>query len=86
MEWNGDVRFYIKNFLFLLLDEVPDGSEDIFDFSPTLPDLVSYSTTSFGNYCTKGCSWFPSGNKILVPCEDARLVNYFRFNFNFLNI
>jgi WD40 repeat protein len=63
----------LMDYSYLATDaQTSNQPEEGFDFSPTLPGLFSFSTSSFGKHCTKGCSWFPSGNQILVPCEDAR--------------
>ena len=43
-----------------------------FRFTSELPRLVANASSTFGSNCTKGCSWFPSGDRLLVPCEDAR--------------
>ena len=41
-------------------------------FGSKLPRLVAFATSTLGWNCTKGCSWFPTGDRLLVPCEDAR--------------
>ena len=49
-----------------------DPSQLQLEFGSELPRLVASATSTFGWNCTKGCSWFPAGDRLLVPCEDAR--------------
>jgi len=45
---------------------------DRFYFADSVPDLVASACATFGSNCSKGCSWFPSGERLLVASEDAR--------------
>ena len=49
-----------------------DPSQLQLEFGSELPRLVASATSTFGWNCTKGCSWFPAGDRLLVACEDAR--------------
>eukprot|EP00088_Acartia_fossae_P000431 TRINITY_DN1017_c0_g1_i4.p1 TRINITY_DN1017_c0_g1~~TRINITY_DN1017_c0_g1_i4.p1 ORF type:complete len:585 (+),score=64.48 TRINITY_DN1017_c0_g1_i4:30-1784(+) len=40
--------------------------------SDTIPGLMGFSISSFTDGCTKGCSWSPTGRKLVVAAEDAR--------------
>ena len=49
-----------------------DISNNGLHISDKLPTLVGYNYSSFDTACTKGCSWSPDGEKLLVAAEDAR--------------
>ena len=54
-----------------------------FTISERLPALVGYNLSSFGDICTKGCEWSPSGEKLLVAAEDARKIFSLDLKLNF---
>ena len=68
--------------LFIDMPIIDDEKRDIFindniqkhdlHISDKLPTLVGYNYSSFDTACTKGCSWSPDGERLLVAAEDAR--------------
>jgi len=54
---------------------INDNQVDIksrFYFGDAIPTLVYFSCQTFQDSCTKGCSWSPNGELLLVAAEDAR--------------
>ena len=79
---NGDITINDEYEIVKETTELFDGekrdviSDDISNnglhISDKLPTLVGNNYSSFDTACTKGCSWSPDGEKLLVAAEDAR--------------
>jgi len=52
--------------------DIQVDNDSRFYFGNAIPTLVYFSCQTFQDSCTKGCTWSPDGEKLLVAAEDAR--------------